>query len=392
MSTVIGYPIKTTNFNVVHIGDSLTNGSASGNVASAMNSQILGNSSPLDFQWNGTTDAAYFSAFNAIGTITGAADPNIGANTNMASFTAMLPAMLRASCPSLRNYRSANLGIGGSSSYTWTGAQANGWFQCSGVAPNDGDTATLGSVTYTFRTSATLANEVTIGTNAVSMQRLGNAINAEGAGFGAGTVINPDFFCPNVTSSVNLHFFAVLTGTAGNAFSISSSSGGRVVSTDSGLTPAAHPSSGTATNNTWTNNIALVSAGFGTVNAITLDLGTNDAARTGYRGRGTQTELTTLVARLAAQWPQAPIVMWRPPATGAGGATATALTNVVLPAVDAVIAANPGLCFSVNINSLGAGTGDVAVLGTDGVHLTPYGYMIAAQMTARAIASATNLL
>lgn len=376
---------------IVCIGDSHTEGHLDTvTVSGAEKLGLFALSSPRDLEWTGTADRAWCGADNTIGTDVGCQDPNAAHSTSRpGSFTAWIPQLLRRAFPvALGTIRIANLGIGGSSTYSWVGVQANGFFQCPTTPPVAGDTVTLGGVTYTFRASATLPNEVTISSTAGTMQNLGNAINAEGTGWGAGTVPNPNCFCPNVSSSINLHVYAILTGPAGNSIGISSSTA-NVLSLDNALSPTTHLVAGATGATLYNANKALIPASFGSVDIITITLGTNDAARTGYRARGMQTELAALVAKLHVDFPAAKIIIWRAPI--GSGVTNTTITSTVLPAVDAVVAANPGFVYSVDMNSVGAGLNDVLTLGSD-PHLSQYGYSVAAQLFAKGIANALGLV
>lgn len=379
-----GLGLNGTMLRIWCIGDSHIEGKVPGVTVSG--SEKLGLTafgSSMDLSWSGTADRTYFPSADNIG-VTGGTDPNVSANTDgSGSMVAQIPPMLRLAHPTLGNIRLANCGIGGSSSYSWAGNQAGCYFQAAGQ-PTAGDTVTIGSVTYTFRASASSANEVTIGGSAATtLQNLCNAINAEGSGFGSGTVVNPSCFCPNNPAGGILHVFAITPGTAGNSLTQSVSGTGIIV-----WATAPGWSGGSATSGLYTANKALIPAGFGTPDVILVGLGTNDAARQGYRGRGTQAALTTLIATLHSDFPNSKIILWRPPVYFGGGASATALTNTVIPAVDAVVSANSTYCSSINVYGLGSGTGPSGIGSADGVHMSSYGYSLSAQMFARAIVTA----
>jgi hypothetical protein len=95
----------------------------------------------------------------------------------------------------------------------------------SGVAPTDGDTVTLGSKAYTFKTALstgpTVANEILIGgTAAIALDNLKSAVNGSagiGTTYSTGTVASTQFTATTNTDTTQL-FVAIVLGTAGNAF------------------------------------------------------------------------------------------------------------------------------------------------------------------------------
>lgn len=98
---------------------------------------------------------------------------------------------------------------------------ASGTLTSTGTDVTANDTATVGSVTYTFKASvSTTANEVKIaGTAAGSLQNLFDAINAtaaqSGVTHGSLTVENPDAIATAVTSTTVV-VKAKVPGTVGN--------------------------------------------------------------------------------------------------------------------------------------------------------------------------------
>lgn len=385
------------NIGILCIGDSHTEGSMEARLGTTPGGGMPFIVQPAvtaaDKHWTGSADGSYFPLQNAISYTGGVAtqDPNIAVSSPLKpSWTAFLPAKLRGGSILFGTIRLANWGVGGSSAYTWAGEQANCYIQAVSNA-NDGDTVTIGSVTYTFRAAAALANEVTIGGNGTaSLQNLANAINAENAGYGAGTTQHPTCFVPNNPGGGYLHLYAVSTGTAGNSIAVTTSSGGRLAIFDRNLDPGAM-GGGSATSAIYAEMKTKVPAGFGTVDLVIVTLGTNDAARLGYRGRGTQTELSTLVAKIHADYPTAKIVLVKPPVSTAGGLTASSLTGTVAPAVAAVAAANPTFVVLADMTTLGAGTGDYLIVRSDdGTHLTDYGYLVEADVVSRAAITALS--
>lgn len=128
--------------------------------------------------WTGTADGASPRLINAIGDNSHATDPNtLGISGALGSWTAWLPAAIRrASVFQTRYIRIANLGNGGASVYTWAGQQAWAYFNFTGV-PSDGDTVSVGGVTYRFKSTPAQAYDVQIGDQGVTAQNLGFAIN-----------------------------------------------------------------------------------------------------------------------------------------------------------------------------------------------------------------------
>ena len=138
---------------------------------------------------------------------------------------------------------------------------------------------------------------------------------------------------------------------------------------------------GSATSALWANAKTRLPIGYGTPDVIVICLGSNDAARAGWRGRGTQAEYQKLLDTIATDYPLAKVIVWRPPVY----ASQASMASTVLPAIDSVIAANPAV-YSVDIYGLGAGSGDTAIVSNDGVHLSHYGYSLAAEIIAAKIA------
>jgi hypothetical protein len=119
--------------------------------------------SPKDEQWTASgTVSPVFNDNDAINAVTGSSDPNIGKGTTGGSFINRIPYILRSAYPYIDRIRIANLGIGGSSAYTWAGELAGAYIHPA-VNANDGDTITVAGVVYTFRNSPTVANDVQIG-------------------------------------------------------------------------------------------------------------------------------------------------------------------------------------------------------------------------------------
>lgn len=98
---------------------------------------------------------------------------------------------------------------------------ATGTLTSTGVQVTAADTATVGSVTYTFvATAGVTANEVEIGADAAgSLQNLFDAINAtaaqSGVTHGSATVENPDAIATAVTATTVV-VKAKVPGTVGN--------------------------------------------------------------------------------------------------------------------------------------------------------------------------------
>jgi hypothetical protein len=99
---------------------------------------------------------------------------------------------------------------------------ATGTLTSDNTAPSDGDTVTIGSVTYTFKTTLTaagVANEVKIGASAdVALLNLINAISRNDDGttkgpgitYGLGTLVHPQVTC---AQSVTAHAFLITART-----------------------------------------------------------------------------------------------------------------------------------------------------------------------------------
>lgn len=280
----------------------------------------------------------------------------------------------------------ANYGVAGSSSYSWSGEMAKTYIYA-GAQPNPNDTITIGGVTYTFVVSATTANQVQIGASAAQTNlNLINAINAEGTGWGAGTVQNPQVFAPAAyAAAAYMSIFARSTGPQGNSIAVSSSNQAGVTTVDIGLNPVASSTLfyGSNTSGIWANALANMAggAGFGTPDVVLVTLGTNDAGRFGWRGQGFLAEMTKFINNIHAKWPNAQIILWKPtPSTAAPPWS----LSLVLPAVAQLAATYPFVTY-IDMNTPGLGSGAVGIVGNDGTHLSWYGYQLVAQLFAAAI-------
>ena len=371
------------NVGIVFLGDSHTEGHLGSVTVGANLAGIMPLNGVRDLYWNGTADGAYFPACSHINITTGTQDGQSAVGTNNASFVYYVPQVLRRCSSRFGRIRIANGGIGGSSSFTWGSNNAKGYFLVNSL-PNAGDTITAGSVTYTFRVAASSANEITIaaGVNAQATS-IANAINGEGSGWGTGTVPNPDCYCAPLPTNGYVNVGAKAVGVAGNSATLAVSGGGRI-------TVFVQMSAGAAASSLLTNMIARVPAGFGSVDVVTLALGTNDASTPGWRATGYQAHLAAAIALIEAQWPSAKIILWKPPVTSAGATATTALTTYVNPATATLAAAASNRSY-VDMYGVGAGAGDCLVLDSGGVHLTGYGHCVAAELFGNAIATALGL-
>lgn len=399
LGALAGVPLARRALKILALGDSHTNGmieaavSASGSGSPVGMTQVVG---PLDVTWSSTGPDPYFkldAAINSASTPNASNDQSFTAvGHGAASYVGFLPALLRSAFPYLGEIILANCAAGGSSAYTWAGEQAYCYVR--GLAnAQDGDTVTLAGRVYTFRAAPAAAYDVQIAANAnATVANLQNAVNGEGGGFGAGTVRNVSIWGASPYATDYSRFQAVAAGAAGNALVAACSAPTRIAVLDVALQGGASVSLGLGSDASALYANARSRLNGFTPDAIVITLGTNDANRPGLRGRPMQADLTRFVARLRSDYPSAKIIIHRAPVTGVGPATADALTNTVLPAIDAVVTANPGVMFSADIYTLGAGDGRLALLNTaDGIHLTPYGYFVLAQLFARAIAIALGL-
>jgi hypothetical protein len=378
-------PAGPRDIGIVCIGDSHTEGYfpsvTVGSKFIGINPQCCGK----DRDWTGTADSPYFRGVNHINVTAGTTNAMVAVGVNGPSFTTMLPVILRRHAPNRCGIiRLANLGIGGSAAYDWSGNPAKCYLQIN-ADPQDGDTVTIGSQTYTFRAAAAVANEVTIavGNMTTTAIRLANAVNAEGAGFGAGTVYNPEVMATLQPSGALFELYSRKIGAAGNGETLAVNAGGRITIFQAFLGGNNAPA-------LLTNGIARVPVGFGRVDVVTITLGTNDATETGCRGRGYEAYMAQALALIEAQWPTAKVILWKPPITLAGALANNAITGVINPAVEAVASAAPNRSF-VDMTSVGSGGGDAVVVDAGGVHLTGYGYSLAAEMFAARIAEALGL-
>lgn len=115
--------------------------------------------------------------------------------------------------------------VGGSA-----GAKATGTLTSDATAPSDGDTVTIGSTVYTFKTALsagpTIAYEVLIGASAaVALDNLKAAINdtgVEGTNYSVGTVAHPTVEATTNTDTTQV-VQALVGGTGGNVASLENS-------------------------------------------------------------------------------------------------------------------------------------------------------------------------
>lgn len=392
------YLANLPDLNIAVIGDSHAESQAQSALAIGDVTGVFGIEglvSPLDRMWDGVSgDAATWIANSNVNVTTGTKDPNVTKGSNMGTPLTKLTRVLRQAFPTRCGIiRLANLALGGSSSYSWAGELAGGYVGAVSNA-NDGDTVTLGSVTYTFRASVSVANDVLIGGSANDSNRnLSYAVNkaggTEGTTYGTGTVANPDVFCPNPASTQYAQYFHKATGTAGNATVIASSTTARISAVTASLVPTLSTTmtGGSATSAIWTNALARLNAGAGMVPDVFLvSLGTNDADRIGWRGVGFEAEMQILLDNIRVAYPSVPIVLQRPPATRGGATPTNALTNIIVPAIDDLIADNTGVYLGADMWTLGLGTGNTSIINSNGTHMTSYGQDLWVQGAAKGIA------
>lgn len=385
----------TRDLKLVFIGDSHLNGQL--DVATTSDTFATVGSyaaSARDFVWTGSGVATYFKADSQINSTSSPSvskdqsNSAVGATTG--SFINLLPSALRPSYPHLGDITVANLGVGGSSTYTWAGEPAQAYVGYVGQA-NDGDTIAICGTTYTFKTVPAAPYDVLIGAGNATLANLRNAINAESTGWFAGTAVNPNCYAPNVPqSSIYLNVNALQVGTGGNALVISGGNVARITPMTNALAAVASQtfSGGSATSALYSNGKSKLS-GFGTPSAIVICLGTNDFIRAGYRGRNTQNDYTTLLTNIQTDYPGVPIILWRIPATGLGNPAPTART-AVLAAIDAAVASKSNV-YTWDMDALGMGSGNTLCVRADGIHLTNYCYTMTAQMLAAKLGSVLHL-
>jgi len=121
------------------------------------------------------------------------------------------------------------------------GGFATGSITSDGVNVSDGDTVTIGSRTYTFRTTRAAINDVLIGASAAaSLQNLAGTINAYNltTAYFAGTAGHADVWAPTISATV-VTLQARVAGTAGNSLVLTRSSTHLTVSGSGTLTGGA---------------------------------------------------------------------------------------------------------------------------------------------------------
>lgn len=380
---------------ILELGDSHTMGVLHGAVVSG--TEVVGPSSlssTKDEMWTAAGVSPVCYSNSGIGRFSGVpphlnTDGNLGV-TNSGSFVNWVPGILRASYPHLFDrIRYCNYGMGGACSYSWSGNSATAYIGVQAPA-NAGDTITINGRVYTFRAVPAVADEIAIG-GTVNAQAVNifHALNADGTAgaYGPGTTINADVFCTNVPGGFLLPMTARQIGALGNA---------NVMASSAGAGTRVYIYQQFANGDDYSNLLYLcqqdmaTGGGFGTPDVITLLLGTNDASRLGWNAINYQTHMAALLARLRADYPATPVVMWQPPATG-GVSSNALITGTIMPANVALAAAHDWVTLiDANVLANTAGT-TTAIISADGVHLTVLGYNYAAQLLAKGIAQALGL-
>ena len=379
----------TPSLNVAFLGDSISNATIP--VATVSGSEVLGNyvyGSPNDRVWNGIADNPYFCADSEINTVQGSTDLRLSLIVNQGSYIMWIPQMIRDAFPDAFGIiRIANLAISGASSYSWAGEQAQAFVEFT-APPSPGDTITINGVMYTFVASAVSPFQVAIGSADQTATNLMAAVNADPAntaGWGAGTTQHPNCFSPYISGGQieanEASFSAVATGTAGNANTLTTTSAGISI-----LQPF---SGGSPISAIYANAKARMAKGF-VPDVIAITLGTNDSGIEGWRGRGFESEMQTLIDNCEADFPGVPLMIWRP--ISGVSFSQEALMATVVPAVDALVLANPNVSYSSDIFTLGAGTGDTAILSpVSGLHPTEYGNAVIAEEISASICHVVGL-
>lgn len=299
-------------------------------------------------------------------------DPNSVGNAGCTgSWTAYLESFLRQNTNKLGAVRVANLGSGGATAFTWSGIQAGMYFYFVGGQPAPGQTVSIGGVTYTFRNAFGVANDVVIGGTAQqTAHALGNVINGA---TGFGSLPNPLVFCANPADTLTLRVWARRTGLAGNTIPCASTAI-NIQTTDAGLNPITHLVGGAEVSTVTSVNFDMLDAGgFGSVDAIAITLGTNDAGgRAGYDAADFAYEAAKLVAYLHGRYPAAKIVWWLPPDTSVPARNAM-LSSQIRPAILALQAANPTFFSAIDAYTIPVELTGL-YLSADGMHLNNIGY------------------
>lgn len=367
---------------ILGIGDSHTNGQiefvSSTSTLQALDTLPL--ASPVDAVWGSGNAEFPFTPLNTQIGINSGSDPNCALSDTGMSYLSFIPQFLRSMSPFRGKITIANCGLGGASTYTWAGEQANTYIKGL-LAPIDGDTITVAGQQYTFKVSAVSANEVTIGDIATSLSNLYNAIHCDGSGFGAGTVANANIFCC-VKTSTSLRIAAKLTGTAGNSLVVSTSTTARITVTDQSLVPVSSYTlaGGANVSSTWNTAKSLISPNV--PDFIVITTGSNDALRKGYLGYGTSTELSRLISNINTSYPSAKIVFVSP----FEQSSTPSVSVIVLPALVSAVSSNSSFCSLVDMYSIGKnGVGNFRIVRSDGLHGSNYGYWIMAQKVAKEI-------
>ena len=107
------------------------------------------------------------------------------------------------------------------------GTAATGTLTFSSTKPANLDAVLIGSKTYTFKTSISVANDVLIGTtheeSRLNLLRAVSLTGTIGTDYGTGTTINTDVLIPVISGTFGLVFTAARTGVAGNLIATTAS-------------------------------------------------------------------------------------------------------------------------------------------------------------------------
>jgi len=102
----------------------------------------------------------------------------------------------------------------------YLGTAATGTLTFTSTRPNNTDTVVIGSRTYTFKTTISVADDVLIGAShtesRLNLLRAVSLTGTIGTHYGTGTAINTDVLIPVVSGTYDLLFTAAKTGVAAN--------------------------------------------------------------------------------------------------------------------------------------------------------------------------------
>jgi len=152
-----------------------------------------------------------------VGLLTGIAEGDAAASTELVRISTV--GVVRMPCSAHTANANSAVAVGDKLYYEASDTKAVGTLTSDATAPSDGDTVTIGSTVYRFKTTLAQAYDVLIGASAAAaLDNLKSAINGtagEGSTYGTGTVAHPTVTATTNTDTTQV-VEAITAGGAGN--------------------------------------------------------------------------------------------------------------------------------------------------------------------------------